>query len=89
MMRILKRLLLILATLGFGALAYALLRAEGERALRPATGGPREEPPGAPRPAPQPGPVEAPRRCAAVTASGKPCAREVQPGSEYCWQHGG
>jgi hypothetical protein len=85
MMSILKRLLLILATLGFGALAYALLRAEGERALRPATGGPRQEPPGAPPPAP----VEAPRRCAAVTASGKRCARETQPGSEYCWQHGG
>ena len=76
MMRILKRLLLILTTLGFGALAYALLRAEGERALRPAGGGgPREEPPGAPQPRPAPEPVAAPRRCVAVTASGKRCVR--------------
>lgn len=32
--RLLKRLLLMLATLGAGALAYTLMRAEGERALR-------------------------------------------------------
>jgi len=93
-MRILKRLLLIVATLGLGAVAYALLRAEGERALRPAGGGgAREEPPGAPpgapKPAPSPAAVAAPGRCVGVTASGKRCAREASPGSDYCWQHGG
>jgi hypothetical protein len=88
MKRICKRLLLLLATLGAGALAYALLRAEGERVLRgqarePAAGAPPEAPVGAPGGAAEAGP----RRCAAVTTSGKPCGREPQPGSAYCWQH--
>jgi hypothetical protein len=90
MKRICKRLLLLLATLGAGALAYALLRAEGERVLRrperePAAGAAPKEPAGAAGGAAETGP----RRCAAVTASGKPCGREPQPGSQYCWQHGG
>lgn len=29
------------------------------------------------------------RRCAAVTASGERCRRSPEPGSDYCWQHGG
>lgn len=28
-------------------------------------------------------------RCAATKKSGERCSREAQPGSEYCWQHGG
>ncbi len=35
MTRFLKRLVFALLTLGLGALAYALLRAEGERSFRP------------------------------------------------------
>jgi hypothetical protein len=88
-MKRIKRLLWMLATLGAGALAYALLRAEGERILRrperePAAGPPPEAPAVAAGGAAETGP----RRCAAVTASGKPCGREPQPGSAYCWQHG-
>jgi len=75
MKRICKRLLLLLATLGAGALAYALMRSEGERVLRRV-----EEEPAAP---PEPG------RCIAITSSGRGCERQAQPGSQYCWQHGG
>jgi hypothetical protein len=51
-MKRIKRLLWMLATLGAGALAYALLRAEGERVLRrperePAAGPPPKAPAGA------------------------------------------
>ena len=28
-------------------------------------------------------------RCEAVTASGERCRRPAEPGSDYCWQHGG
>ena len=45
MMRFFKRLVFALVTLGLGALAYALLRTEGERVLRTVTpSGPSEEP---------------------------------------------
>lgn len=85
---ILKRLLLVLTALGFGAAAYALLRAEGERALRVvggSGGGPGAPSPEEDEPARQAGP----RRCAATTTSGKRCSREAEEGSEYCWQHAG
>lgn len=87
MKRILKRLSLILATLGLGAVAYSLLRAEGERALRPATGASKEGPAGEPPTEPKAAAEEKRRRCAAKTSSGKRCTREAQPGSQYCWQH--
>lgn len=91
MKRICKRLLLILATLGLGAVAYSLLRAEGERALSGSdeTGaGAAGEPP--PEPAkPAEAAEKEPRRCTAKTSSGRRCAREALPGSQYCWQHGG
>ncbi len=45
MSRILKRFLLLLTTLGAGALIYNLMRAEGERALLRARRGPRPLPP--------------------------------------------
>ena len=93
MTRFLKRFVFALATLGLGALAYALLRAEGERSLRPAraegTGG--EPPPVDHEPAGAPGPAPAadvsPNLCAATTKSGVPCRRQAEPGSEFCWQH--
>jgi|GEM_PF-2418564 len=92
MSRFLKRFIFALVTLGLGALAYALLRAEGERSLRPvrATGGSSEAPPPEPAPAPQgegSGPDAEPRRCAGMTKSGKRCSRPAEPGSDYCWQH--
>ena len=87
MNRILKRLLLVLAALGFGAAAYALLRAEGERALRVVggSGGGDGRSPEDEEPVRQAGP----RRCAATTSSGKRCSREAEEGSDYCWQHAG
>jgi hypothetical protein len=99
MTRFLKRFVFALLTLGLGALAYALLRAEGERSLRPArargTGG---EPPsdrdasGGAAAAPEASPsgpqaTAEPRRCAGLTQSGKRCSRPAEPGSDYCWQH--
>ncbi len=85
MYRFVKRLLILLGTLGLGALAYGLLRNEGE------LGAPEEADLPA---APEPEPAEArsaapPSRCAATTKGGKRCGREAQPGSRYCWQHGG
>lgn len=81
MRRFLKRLLFLAATLGLGALAYSLMRTEGERVLRPVSGGGGGEPPG-------PKPVEGePPRCAGTTRSGSRCTREAQPGSDFCWQH--
>jgi hypothetical protein len=86
MKRICKRLLLLLATLGAGALAYTLMRSEGERVLRRV----EEEPPAAPPPGPRPQAAAAePARCIAITSSGERCERQAQPGSQYCWQHGG
>ena len=99
MTRFLKRFVFALLTLGLGALAYALLRTEGERSLRPVregnTGGEpppdRDAPGGAPavlETAPSgPEATAEPRRCAAVTKSGKRCTRPAEPGSDYCWQH--
>jgi len=92
MTRFFKRLLFALITLGLGALGYALLRAEAERSLRPVPQEPSTAPPpDRPRrePAAEPEPVAEPPVCAATTKSGKPCARAAQPGSRYCWQHGG
>ena len=93
MIGFLKRLLLLLGTLGLGALAYSLLRTEGElgapaEAAGPGAAGPEPEPRPEPEPAGAP-PTVAPARCAATTKSGKRCGREAQPGSRYCWQHGG
>lgn len=102
MSRFLKRLLLMLATLGAGALAYTLMRAEGERALRRVRRGaeplPPLEPSQSPRkPAAEPESARAeaapaaepaePVRCVALKADGARCSRDAQPGSEYCWQH--
>jgi len=28
------------------------------------------------------------RRCAAITQGGTRCTRDVEAGSDYCWQHG-
>jgi len=83
MKRLCKRLLLLLATLGAGALAYALMRSEGERVLREVEG----SQPAAPPPRPRSKAAAEPGRCVAVTTSGKRCAREALPGSDYCWQH--
>jgi hypothetical protein len=33
--------------------------------------------------------VTEPDRCVATKKSGERCSRETQPGSQYCWQHGG
>lgn len=30
-----------------------------------------------------------PPQCEAVTQSGVRCRRPAEPGSDYCWQHGG
>ncbi len=100
MTRFFKRLLFALGTLGLGALAYALLRAEdGEsapavRTSEPEPSRPRPEP--EPRPAPKSRPAPKPQEtsaeppvCAGRTKSGKRCSRPAQPGSKYCWQHGG
>lgn len=90
MKRICKRLLLLLATLGAGALAYALMRAEGEWVLRKSAAAlPGGRGPSPSRGKRKAGPAAAAGsgRCAAVTGSGKPCGRESQPGSAYCWQH--
>jgi hypothetical protein len=101
MRRFLKSLLWVATTLGLGALAYALMRAEGERGLRPASRERGEEPLPRPKPAPRPVAVSepaqpAPRaaaakgkppRCAALKKDGERCAREPLAGSEYCWQH--
>lgn len=58
MSRILKRFLLLIATLGAGALVYNLMRAEGERALRRVRHGSRPLPPLEPsRTARKPAPV--------------------------------
>jgi len=100
MRRFLKSLVWVATTLGLGALAYALMRAEGERSLRPV---PHESGDGGPRPKPAPRPVAvsepaqpAPRaaaakgkppRCAALKKNGERCAREPLAGSKYCWQH--
>lgn len=91
-----KRLVWVVGTLGLGALAYALMRNEGERVLRAVSrergGGdeprPRPRPVAAPAPeAPGRGEEAGPPQCVAVTKSGDRCAREPQPGSAYCWQH--
>lgn len=78
MYRFLKRLLFLLGALGLGALAYSLLRTEGELGVSAQADAP-----------PEPEPAAAPAQCAATTKSGKRCGREAQPGSRYCWQHGG
>jgi len=97
MTRFLKRFVFALLTLGLGALAYALLRAEGERSFRPVREADSSgEPPPVdrtPESGPEPvaptasEPAAAPRQCAATTKSGKRCARPAEPGSDYCWQH--
>lgn len=74
-----KKLLLTLATFGLGALAYAMLRSELESSASLAPARDTDEGDGA---------GEA-RRCEAVTRSGERCAREAEPGSSFCWQHGG
>lgn len=91
MHRFIKRLLWVAATLGLGAVAYALMRAEGERVLAQ----PRRGEQGAgPRPAETPETPDlravetASPRCAAVTQGGSRCVREALPGSDHCWQHG-
>lgn len=90
MTRFFKRLLFALITLGLGALGYALLRAEAERCMGSVPREPSAPPPaGRPRPVAEPEPAPEPPVCAATTKSGKPCARPAQPGSRYCWQHGG
>lgn len=33
--------------------------------------------------------AEDPARCTAETQGGTRCSREAEPGSVYCWQHGG
>ena len=55
-----------------GALAQAMLRAEGE--ARCGRGGDSRA-------------DEEGGTCAASTRSGKPCSRPAEPGSKYCWQH--
>ncbi|MFP3940052.1 MAG: hypothetical protein ACLF0P_07085 [Thermoanaerobaculia bacterium] len=88
MNRIWKRLLLVCAAFGLGAVAYALVRAEGERALRVV--GRSDGGSGSPSPEDEePARDAAPRRCAARTTSGKRCSREAEEGSDYCWQHAG
>lgn len=96
MHRFLKRLLWVATTLGFGAVAYALMRNEGERVLRagsPERGGEEPRPRPVPRTSERPVPEAPPAvevevaRCVAVTKSGVRCAREPVRGSEYCWQH--
>jgi hypothetical protein len=102
MRRFIKRLLLLLATLGTAAATYKLMRAEGERALLKSRRGSRPLPPLEPsrtarKPAPVPDHAPAapappaaevePARCAAIKKNGERCARDAQPGSEYCWQH--
>lgn len=75
------RLILFLLTLGLGAVGYSLLRSGSAPAAREATspgGGTEPEPAAA-----------APGRCAAITQGGSRCTREAEPGSGYCWQHGG
>jgi hypothetical protein len=103
MSRFLKRLFFALATLGLGALAYALLRTEspdetvGARGTgdggSPEPAGPSERTearPAAPVAAPEaPAATAEPPICAGRTKSGKRCSRPAQPGSRYCWQHGG
>ncbi len=78
--RLLKRLLLVLATLGAGAFLYTLMRAEGERALRRVRRGTEPLPPVEPQ-------AREPDRCTALKADGARCSREAQPGSQHCWQH--
>lgn len=76
---VMRRLILFVLTLGLGAVAYSLLRA----GCGDAPGS--EAPPGA-------GGGDAPPaggRCAARTRSGSRCTRQAEPGSGYCWQHGG
>ncbi len=38
---------------------------------------------------PSPTPSATPGRCQAITKSGTQCKRKAEPGSKYCWQHGG
>ena len=72
-MRNLIRLLLALAA---ALAALSLLDAERRTPVRrPAGGGTDEE--------------EEPSQCEAVTQSGVRCRRPTEPGSDYCWQHGG
>ncbi len=83
MHRFLRKLLLLLGTLGLGALAYGLLRAEEESGPQAEAAGPA---PAAPEPPAAPAATDA--QCEAVTKSGRRCGREAQPGSRFCWQHG-
>lgn len=82
MHRFVKRLFWLATTLGLGALAYALMRNEGERVMRFVSreGRGEGEPPGSRAEA-------GPAQCAAFTKSGERCVREAQPGSDFCWQH--
>ncbi|MDX1632320.1 MAG: hypothetical protein R3234_10685 [Thermoanaerobaculia bacterium] len=74
-----RKLLLFGLTVFAGLAAYSLLVAEQKQ--RPAWRD-RDEPP-------EPRGDSDERRCAAVTASGERCRRSPEPGSDYCWQHGG
>ncbi|MGD2115969.1 MAG: hypothetical protein PVG07_13000 [Acidobacteriota bacterium] len=95
MSRFFKRLFFALVTLGLGAFCYALLRAEA-RDEAGAAGGSADA--GSPAPSGRPAAAAGrreepsttePRACAGKTRSGKRCSRPAQPGSRYCWQHGG
>jgi hypothetical protein len=76
-----RKLVWFLLALGLGAVAYSLVRGEPTVAGAAPAGAGDERGNG-----PPPGPGD---RCAATTGSGRRCRREAEPGSPYCWQHGG
>lgn len=77
MNRLIRSLILFTGTLGLGAIAYALVKKDEEGFLGDLV-------PSAPKAG-----TGSITRCAGITQSGKRCSRESEPGSTFCWQHGG